>query len=239
MNSDNLFTILLNSNINKLVKILVVSKYISSCHTKYLWKLIYFRDKRTKKFIKSYQGSYLVDKEMKSTCWNNYDHVQKNYNKLKYLSSEIISLMDFKKLNNYGSYYIPHDIGYLVNLTFLDIGCNGLHGLPNEIFRLINLKRFFIGYNRLNILSSNIGNLTKLEVLSVRNNNFCCLPSEVGKLVNLRDLKLYDNPFRILISEIVLLTSLKQLTINKDKINLLPKNMSKFFDEGIVVTSNM
>ena len=99
---------------------------------------------------------------------------------------------------------IPHEIGLLTNLTYLNLFYNEISGpIPAEIGNLVNLTYLNLGYNELSgSIPSEIGNLVNLNYLDLGNNHFSgTIPSEIGNLVNLENLELVKNQLYGLIPE--------------------------------------
>ena len=92
---------------------------------------------------------------------------------------------------------IPPEIGYLTNLTYLEISENyDLTGsIPPEIGNLTNLTYLNLGGNLLTgEIPPEIGNLTNLIDLDLRWNQLTgSIPSEIGNLTNLTNLSLSNN----------------------------------------------
>lgn len=102
---------------------------------------------------------------------------------------------------------IPPEIGYLINLTFLNIRSNNLTGeIPSEIGNLTNLTWLDLSNNRYltGDIPSNIGNLMNLHILRLSGNHDYHhqgsgftgeIPSSIGNLTNLTQLTLHTNQF--------------------------------------------
>jgi|LWDU01.1.fsa_nt_gi hypothetical protein len=91
---------------------------------------------------------------------------------------------------------IPPEIGYLTNLTELDLGGNQLTGsIPSEIGNLTNLTYLSLFGNELTgSIPPEIGNLTNLTDLSLSRNQFTgTIPPEIWNLTNLERLHLSEN----------------------------------------------
>ena len=100
-------------------------------------------------------------------------------------------------LNNSGLFGpIPQEIGYLTNLTDLNLYWNQLTGsIPSELGYLTNLEMLSLGENELTgSIPPELGNLTNLIELILRKNQLSGnIPSEIGSLTNLVFLDLYGN----------------------------------------------
>src|SRR5438067_675461 len=66
---------------------------------------------------------------------------------------------------------LPPEIGNLVQLKRLGIGCESLTSLPPEIGRLANLVEFEARYSSLSWLPETMRNLVRLESLSISSNS--------------------------------------------------------------------
>lgn len=88
---------------------------------------------------------------------------------------------------------IPHEIGWLPNLSHLAISGNASY-LPKSIGQLFNLKKLGIARIGLKTLPKEIGNLLALEELDLSYNSLLFLRTEIGLLENLKILNLDKNP---------------------------------------------
>ena len=127
--------------------------------------------------------------------------------------SNPITLIVYKTVELWGEYYsientteldlsysgltdsIPSEIGYLTNLTYLDLRVNQLTGIPSEIGALTNLEYLSLSQNDITgSIPSEIGNLTNLTELNLGENQLTGeIPSEIGNLTNLTSLSLFNN----------------------------------------------
>ena len=95
---------------------------------------------------------------------------------------------------------IPPEIGYLINLKYLNLYNNYITGeIPPEIGNLTNLRYLSLGSNQGNNqltgeIPPEIGNLTNLTSLLLGNNQLTGeIPPEIGNLTNLVHLQLRGN----------------------------------------------
>jgi len=91
---------------------------------------------------------------------------------------------------------VPHEIGQLLNLNWLNLSDNQLSGsIPSEIGRLLNLTFLNLSDNQLSgSIPSEIGQLLNLRDLNLSNNLLAgSIPPEIGQLQNLTLLWLYGN----------------------------------------------
>ncbi|KAG0305207.1 hypothetical protein BGZ98_004465 [Dissophora globulifera] len=110
---------------------------------------------------------------------------------------------------------IPVEIGYLRNLTLLDLSKNSLTTLPDSITQLTKLADLKLSYNFLESIPSTIGKLTKLTSLSLGNNRLTQIPSQIGQLKDLAYFDLSDNPLTVLPAEIARLQYLRRLRLDR------------------------
>jgi Leucine-rich repeat (LRR) protein len=152
--------------------------------------------------------------------------------------SNPITLIVYKTVELWGEYYsientteldlsysgltdsIPSEIGYLTNLTYLDLRVNQLTGIPSEIGALTNLEYLSLSQNDITgSIPSEIGNLTNLTTLKLSSNQLTGIPSEIGALTNLEYLSLSQNDITGSIpSEIGNLTNLTELNLGENQL---------------------
>ncbi|CAH9083659.1 unnamed protein product [Cuscuta epithymum] len=90
--------------------------------------------------------------------------------------------------------YLPPEIGYLVNLEFLDLSFNKMKNLPTEITNLNSLLSLKVANNKLVGLPSGLSSLQRLEVLDLSHNRLMSMGNlELGLMHNLQRLNLQDN----------------------------------------------
>ncbi|MCP4611866.1 MAG: GTP-binding protein [Planctomycetes bacterium] len=126
---------------------------------------------------------------------------------------------------------LPAEIGWLENLTILDLWGNQLSSLPAEIGNLINLKKIWLSENILRSLPPEIGNLKNLTKLDLSTNKLSNLPPEISTLKNLTHVWLDGNKFTD-ISAFMGLKKLQLLDICNNQISELPK---KIIDLGMKI----
>lgn len=92
---------------------------------------------------------------------------------------------------------IPPELGDLANLEYLSLHNTGLSGpLPSELGNLTSLKRLDIYYceNLDGSIPPEFGNLTKLDTLKLGGNALTGpIPPELGNMTQLRELSLWEN----------------------------------------------
>lgn len=123
---------------------------------------------------------------------------------------------------------IPKEIGYLINLEYLDLHGNyGLTGnIPEELFNLVDLKFLSLGSTNLSgAISDGIGNLTKLEYLQLNWADFTSLPSSIGNLTELRELWCQFTNFQSIPESIGNLTKLITLQFVGSQLTSLPTSI--------------
>lgn len=106
---------------------------------------------------------------------------------------------------------LPREIGYLKNLSVLNVSDNLIEEIPDTITFLSKLKALNVSDNALVQLPASIGNLLKLVIIIANNNNLQSLPKEFKNLVNLISLNVSNNPLKSLPAEIANLKSLRKL----------------------------
>ncbi|KAI8362389.1 hypothetical protein B0O80DRAFT_372919, partial [Mortierella sp. GBAus27b] len=110
---------------------------------------------------------------------------------------------------------VPVEIGFLRNLTLLDLSRNSLTVLPDSIRYLTKLVELKLSFNFLESLPASIGALAKLTSLHLDNNRLDRIPSQIGLIKGLSILDLNDNPLSVLPAEIAKLQYLRRLRLDR------------------------
>ncbi|KAF9336792.1 hypothetical protein BG006_007440 [Podila minutissima] len=110
---------------------------------------------------------------------------------------------------------VPKEIGYLRNLTLLDLSKNSLTCIPDTIQHLGKLVDLKLSFNFLESLPSTIGHLSKLAGLALDNNRLERIPPQIGMIKGLVTLDLSDNPIQVLPAEIGRLQLLRSLKLDR------------------------
>ncbi|ORY97661.1 hypothetical protein BCR43DRAFT_437760, partial [Syncephalastrum racemosum] len=108
---------------------------------------------------------------------------------------------------------LPRTIGYLRNLRVLNTSHNQLETLPDTISFLTKLTAINIAHNRVTALPSSIGSLPKLVVIIANDNQLTELPQEIANLHDLISLNIANNPLRYLPAGIGSLKTLRKLIV--------------------------
>lgn len=168
-----------------------------------------------------YGKEHVVDLQMRDNI-----HLTGNFPNL--FSLTYLLSLDFDHCKLSGN--IPKEIGFLQNLTYLNLSFNNLTGgIPEEIGNLTNLTFLNLNRNPLGgCIPSTIGNLKKLEHLWLANCRLSGnIPYDVGHLVELRDLVLCENKITGRIPhEIGVMTKLDRLILSMNDLSgLLPDSL--------------
>ncbi|KAG0279632.1 hypothetical protein BGZ96_001889 [Linnemannia gamsii] len=110
---------------------------------------------------------------------------------------------------------IPMEIGFLRNLTLLDLSKNCLRNLPESITHLSKLVELKLSFNQLETIPAGIGGLTKLASLTLDNNRITSIPPQIGLIKDLVNLDLSDNPIKVLPAEVGKLQFLRRLKLER------------------------
>ncbi|CAI9726807.1 malignant fibrous histiocytoma-amplified sequence 1 homolog [Octopus vulgaris] len=117
-----------------------------------------------------------------------------------------------------------------------------LYFLPKQIGQLINLRILILDTNALTNLPPEISNLSHLEILTLSNNYLTSLPPQFHRLNELQSLHLANNSFSVFPPQICILKNLQFLDLSDNKISELPHSIVKVYgvsggivlcDEGI------
>ncbi|KAH7046193.1 hypothetical protein BKA57DRAFT_411179, partial [Linnemannia elongata] len=107
------------------------------------------------------------------------------------------------------------EIGFLRNLTLLDLSKNCLRSLPDSITHLTKLVELKLSFNQLETIPPGIGGLTKLASLTLDNNRITSIPAQIGLIKELVNLDLSDNPIKVLPAEVGKLQFLRRLKLER------------------------
>ncbi len=151
-----------------------------------------------------------------------------------YLSPSIGQLsalqeLDLRYANTEQLRELPIEVGYLCNLTKLDLQDSGVASLPSSIGRLRNLKELNLNSTiHLRTLPEEIGDLSSLVRLSLHYSRIMSLPPSIGRLKNLQKLVLASTSrLRSLPDEIGNLSNLVFLTLGYSGIMSLPASIGQ------------
>lgn len=111
---------------------------------------------------------------------------------------------------------LPHTIGQLTMLRFLDLSGIGLTSLPITLSQLTNLQVLVLYNNNLTSIPEIITYLTTLRRLDLRNNDFTNLPETISRLINLRTLDIRNNNLTQLPLSITQLANLRTLDLRNN-----------------------
>ena len=88
---------------------------------------------------------------------------------------------------------VPPEVGWLTDLTSLDLASNQLTGIPAALGRLANLENLSLSDNELTEIPAALGGLASLRFLNLSANRLKEIPATLGRLVDLRFLNLSSN----------------------------------------------
>ena len=136
-------------------------------------------------------------------------------------------------LSNKNLTTLPHEIGKLKNLGWLDLMQNQLTTLPPEIGNLTNLIELLLNENQLTTLPHEIWNLTNLKYLDLSENQLRTLPAGIGNLKKFESLDLDGNQLTTIPPEIGNLKNLKSLWLNRNpKFYMNPEQLHQLILNG-------
>ena len=142
------------------------------------------------------------------------------------LSKNIKKLSNLKEISLSGNFNVlPDEMGYLKNLTTLNIPFIKITSLPNTIGKLKNLKILDAKFCKLKKLPESIGKLENLENLNLGYNKIEKLPKSIHKLIHLKELNLNNNNLTELPSSIGYLSSLEILEVSNNNLTAIPDDI--------------
>lgn len=121
-----------------------------------------------------------------------------------------------------GVFCIPHELGYLKNLTELRAQNLRIGSLPPTIRNLTSLTVLNLDQNALEELPDEIGDLSSLQELDIGHNQLQLLPGSISKLTLLRKLDAAHNALNQVPETINRLTALQKLKLSNNRIRALP-----------------
>ncbi|KAG0169170.1 hypothetical protein DFQ30_003898, partial [Apophysomyces sp. BC1015] len=114
---------------------------------------------------------------------------------------------------------LPPEVGYLKNLRVLNTSHNQLENIPDTIAFLSKLKMLNLSHNSITCIPPSIGLLPKLQFVILNNNKLTAIPRELAQLRDLARLTVSHNPLKAIPAEIATLKSLKLIADNCDFMN--------------------
>lgn len=168
---------------------------------------------------------------------DSFDH--KNYWKGNIQGSKLewqnaLASQDYKDKHLFTLRYavsIPHEIGQLIAVEYLQLNGLDLTELSPEIGMLKNLKTIDLARNRLTALPLEFCNLTQLEILYLNGNRLTKVPAEMGNLKQLKSLYLNSNLLTQLPPEMANLIQLKHLSLQGNQLHQMSKTDWNFLKE--------
>lgn len=156
--------------------------------------------------------------------------------------------LNFLQISNTKLSALPKELGNLVNLKTLDLHRNRIQELPSTIGSLKDLKNLDLSGNELQLLPSEMEELTFLQTLNLNCNNLTALPSlknlkslsrldvsfnqltelpeGVYELEHLAEIYASNNSITTISADVGKLVGLKVLSLNLNKIELIPVELS-------------
>ncbi|XP_052825932.1 leucine-rich repeat-containing protein 57 isoform X2 [Octopus bimaculoides] len=142
------------------------------------------------------------------------------------LELEVLSLSPDREASlYYRLYFLPKQIGQLINLRILILDTNALTNLPPEISNLSHLEILTLSNNYLTSLPPQFHRLNELQSLHLANNSFSVFPPQICILKNLQFLDLSDNKISELPHSISQLHSLQTLLLFRNRLHVLPDTL--------------
>ncbi|KAI9032546.1 hypothetical protein CLU79DRAFT_726845 [Phycomyces nitens] len=117
-------------------------------------------------------------------------------------------------------------VGYLQNLTKLNISHNRITSLPRTIGHLKNLRTLNASHNLLECLPDTIAFVAMLKAINISSNKITSLPSSLGSLQKLVIIVANDNRLTTLPQELVRLRKLLSLNVSNNPITAIPAEIS-------------
>lgn len=224
MNTDNIFGIILFTEIGQLINLLKMTTNTNKLSTQYLWKLNYLKFKAVDILSDAYNYNYF---NMCKLHFMYHDmriefNIQQSYTTLY----EETNLCINKSLTNLSNSHVIK-INKLPNLKSLSFYWNFLDTISDAIQLLTRLQTINVGYNMLNYLPNGFSSLTNLTSLELQHNLFTVFPTQIFNLTNLTELNFKSNNLSIIPSEICNLTDLQILKLNENRFKNFPAGITK------------
>eukprot|EP00944_MAST-04C_sp_MAST-4C-sp1_P013026 g13026.t1 len=120
---------------------------------------------------------------------------------------------------------LPHNIGDLKTLIYLQAFGNRLSALPTSIGDLTSLEELGIQNNEIKELPESLANIASLRLLYLFNNNITDLPTNIGNMRHLTHIYAYNNRMRRLPESILQLGKLNAIMMWGNNLTALPSNI--------------
>lgn len=121
---------------------------------------------------------------------------------------------------------LPEDLGYMQNLTVLDLSKNHLKGVPKSIKDLQALKTLDLSHNQLTELDENIFKISSIEYLVAVGNQIHFLPNSVANLTNLFGLYLSRNQIVTIPESLHNCRNIHELYLDHNLLNHIPSKLT-------------
>ncbi len=122
---------------------------------------------------------------------------------------------------------IPPQIGFLINLEWLELAENRISQLPSQIEFLRKLKVLNLNHNLLTEIPPEVEYLSSLESFSVASNQIKRVTEKISHLIKLEYFFLNSNLLTSLPAGMGGLSSLKELDVSNNQLTTLPKTLPK------------
>ncbi|MBP2281352.1 Leucine-rich repeat (LRR) protein [Psychrobacter sp. PL19] len=173
----------------------------------------------------------LIINTKKSVIYTNKlkGHKDTVLSKIDYIPDELIYLtnLSFIAFVGLNLSHLPYNIGNLNNLITLMIIDNELRELPESIGQLSNLTELNISYNELSKLPESVCRLSNLTKLNISSNELRELPESIGQLSNLTGFYAIKNELRELPESIGQLSNLTKLYVRNNELSKLPESIGQ------------
>lgn len=166
----------------------------------------------------SYRDLHEFPAELETLEGGNYiEEIYLKENYIEFLPMWLFNMTNLKFINIQGNCIreIPIQIGFLINLEFLDLSKNRISTIPLSIFKLKRLKSLNLSENQINYLPSCVGDLEELEVIDLSKNMITSVPTELAKCKSLLEVNFAGNPrLRHVPSKVFALSRMIYLNLN-------------------------
>ena len=122
---------------------------------------------------------------------------------------------------------IPHFLGELKNLRFLDISYNFITEIPQHLAQLQNLQSLDLSSNQLTEIPQHLAQLQNLQSLDLSYNQLTEIPQHLAQLQNLQSLDLNSNQLTEIPQHLAQLQNLQSLYLSSNQLTEIPQHLAQ------------
>lgn len=227
MNNECIFGIIIQNNLNNMLKLLIVNKSTSNMSRSYLWMI-------WSKKMKNKNNDNIKNKNYFRICVDIHNEIKSQ----EYFQSKRTKGVPFYMENIYVKDIVSPLIKYKYFNDKINMIQNKIITLPKELCDITKIKHLYLEKNNLLSFPEEIYNMQHLTRIDLHNNNLVSIPCQVCSLSKLETLTLFDNNLTSLPKEMHQLKNIKNLEVQKNNLISLPSTMSEFNKSYVDISEN-